>query len=250
MRVLLNTTAVGVYDHQLVTAVEKPITASSAPLTWRQRWWRIRAKHIVLATGAFEQPLVFPFNDRPGILLADAIRHYLNRYAVAAGQRMALATNNDTAYQVALDLRTAGIAVPCLLDTRPNPDAELVRSATAAGIDVHREARVTNTRGGQRIESLQFTAGGTLRLVACDALGMSGGWNPVAHLYCQAGGRLRFDAHQACLVPDGGLESIHAVGAAAGVLDSSAAMAQVRSTLSAVLQALNHVRRDEAPGLG
>ncbi|MEP7247542.1 MAG: 2Fe-2S iron-sulfur cluster-binding protein, partial [Gammaproteobacteria bacterium] len=122
VRVLLQTTAIGVYDHGMVTALEKVGTRSGPGLpACRERWWRIRAKRIVVASGAFEQPLAFPFNDRPGIMLADAIRHYLNRYAVAAGQRVALATNNDSAYQVALDLRAAGITVPCLLDTRPNP---------------------------------------------------------------------------------------------------------------------------------
>ncbi len=133
LRFQLRTTAVGMYDHGVVSAIEKldgrgigqriesASNAPSAPHLPRALVARIRAKRIVLATGAFEQPLAFPFNDRPGIMLADAIRHYLNRYAVAAGQRVALATNNDSAYQVALDLRAAGIAVPVLLDTRATP---------------------------------------------------------------------------------------------------------------------------------
>ncbi|HZF26247.1 MAG TPA: sarcosine oxidase subunit alpha family protein [Steroidobacteraceae bacterium] len=238
MRVLMNTTAVGAYDHEVVTAVQRSLPSDRA--RWRQRWWRIRAKRIVLATGAFEQPLVFPFNDRPGIMLAGAIRHYLNRYAVSAGQRVALATNNDSAYQVAFDLKAAGVPIPCLLDSRPRPSAELVRAASSAGIEVHSDARITATRGGSRIESLRFSAGGMpQREIACDALGMSGGWNPVAHLYCQAGGRLRFDANAACLVPDEKLESFCAVGAAAGVFTLNTAMAQVTSAMGALLKTMN-----------
>ena len=41
---------------------------------------------VVLATGAIERPLVFPGNDRPGILLAGAAQTYLNRYGVLAGR--------------------------------------------------------------------------------------------------------------------------------------------------------------------
>ena len=197
----------------------------------------------MLATGAFEQPLAFPFNDRPGIMLCDAIRHYLHRYAVAAGQAVALATNNDSAYQVALDLRAAGIAVPALLDTRAHPAAELAYAATAAGITVYRDAHILRTNGDGAISSLEFTAsaGARERLtmrVQCDALGMSGGWNPVAHLYCQAGGRLRFDEHDACLVPDGKLETIRAVGAAAGHFDRRSALQETQTTVAAVLEQL------------
>ena len=237
MRVLLNTTAVAAYDHEVVTAVQRSLPSDRA--TWRQRWWRIRTKRIVLATGAFEQPLIFPFNDRPGIMLADAIRHYLNRYAVSAGQRVALATNNDSAYQVAFDLKGAGIQVPCLIDNRPQPSAELLRFASSAGIEVHTDARITGTRGRSRIEALRFSADGMPpREIACDALGMSGGWNPVAHLYCQAGGRLRFDANAACLVPDGTLESFCVVGAAAGIFTLSAAMGQVKSAMRELLKTM------------
>jgi len=237
-RVLLNTTAVGAYDHEVVTAVQRSLPSDQ--VRWRQRWWRIRAKRIVLATGAFEQPLIFPFNDRPGIMLADAIRHYLNRYAVSAGRRVALATNNDSAYQVAFDLKAAGISVACLLDSRSQPSAGLLRLASSAGIEVHSNARITGTHGRSRIESLRFSVGETLRgEIVCDALGMSGGWNPVASLYCQAAGRLRFDANAACLVPDGRLESIHAVGSTAGVFTLHAAMAQVQSVMGALLETMN-----------
>lgn len=239
VRTLLRTTAVGFYDHGFVTALEKVGTkAGNGTPPCRERLWRIRARRIVLATGAFEQPLAFPFNDRPGIMLADAVRHYLNRYAVAAGRRVVLATNNDSAYQVALDLRAAGIAVPYLLDTRADLPESLVAAAVGAGVEVHRSAHILGTRGDSRIDSLEFSASGKPIRVDCDALGMSGGWNPVAHLYCQAGGRLRFDAHNACLVPDGNHESIHAIGAAAARFDIRSALEHARATLSAVLESL------------
>jgi sarcosine oxidase subunit alpha len=244
VRVLLHTTAVGAYDHGVVTAVEDS-SAQRGPSSarYRERWWRIRAKRVVLASGAFEQPLAFPFNDRPGIMLADAARHYLNRYAVPIGRRVAVATNNDSAYRVTLDLRATGITVPCLLDTRTNPPEDLVHEVRSAGVEVHAAARILGTRGDSRVTSLRFVSDAGERAssathIECDALAMSGGWNPVAHLYCQAGGRLRFDAHHACLVPDGRLETIHPIGAAAGDFEMPAALQRTHATVAAVLESL------------
>ncbi|MEP7248141.1 MAG: glycine cleavage T C-terminal barrel domain-containing protein, partial [Gammaproteobacteria bacterium] len=121
--------------------------------------------------------------------------------------------------------------------------SDLVAALTSKGVDVHSDAHILGTRGEPALKSLQFAANAsshdhlTMR-VECDALGMSGGWNPVAHLYCQAGGRLRFDAHHACLVPDGRLENIHAVGAAAAHFDTGVAMEKARTTLIALLDSL------------
>ena len=248
IRVLTRTTAVGFYDHGLVTAVER--ADSGKPSMFRERWWRIRARRIVLASGAIEQPLAFPYNDRPGIMLADAVRHYLNRYAVAAGRRVAVATNNDSAYQVALDLRAAGVEVPCLIDSRAAPSEELVNAVTSAGVAVHNNARITRTHGKTHIEALDFntaTGGesGRQTRIDCDALAMSGGWNPAAHLYCQAGGRLQFDTHDGCFVPDGKSDSVHVVGAAAGHFDMRTALDRTHETLAKVLASLAMKMRDD-----
>src|ERR671910_623451 len=59
------TWVVGLYDDNYAIAVEHG-----------RRVWRIRAKRIVLATGAIERPEVFPDNDRPGLMLANAFERY------------------------------------------------------------------------------------------------------------------------------------------------------------------------------
>jgi sarcosine oxidase subunit alpha len=250
IRILLGTTAVGAYDHGLVTALERRLEVdSSIESPRRERWWRIRAKQVILASGAFEQPVAFPFNDRPGIMLADAVRHYLNRYAVAAGQRIAIVTNNDSAYALAADLRAAGVQVPCVLDVRNDLDARLTSATSALGITVHRGAQLLDTRGERQVDSVRFRSSQSSRAVrvACDAVAMSGGWNPIAHLYCQAGGRLRFDGDRACLVPDGRMQGMHAVGASAAHYEPRTAVAHVLSTVTALLQRLNLEVRSELP---
>src|SRR5258708_21567972 len=135
----------------MVTAVETAEPSEGRegePAECRQRWWRIRAQKIIIATGALEQPLAFPFNDRPGIMLAGAMRAYVNRYAVAAGRRVVIATNNDSAYQAARDMQEAGVQFLCLLYTRAALSAMLVAALLAAvtPVDAGPRASVTPRR--------------------------------------------------------------------------------------------------------
>ncbi|MDN4646634.1 ferredoxin, partial [Arthrobacter sp. PsM3] len=104
------------------------LSSPAAPGVSRQRIWHIRAAQVILAPGAHERPLVFENNDRPGIMLASAVRSYLNRYAVAAGSRVVISTTNDSAYSLAADLLAAGIRVEAVVDARP----QLSETAAAA----------------------------------------------------------------------------------------------------------------------
>src|SRR5438270_5764087 len=110
VRVLLRTTAFGLYDHNLVLAAQRRAAGG--------RLWQIRARQVVLATGAHERPLVFANNDRPGIMLAGAVRTYLNRYGVAPGTRAVIFTNNDSTQPLASDLTQAGISLEAVVDVR------------------------------------------------------------------------------------------------------------------------------------
>ncbi len=257
LRLLRSTTVVGAYDHGVFAALEECSTADRA-----ERWWRIRARSTLLATGAIEQPLVFPHNDRPGILLADSARHYLHRYAVQIGKRVVVATNNDTAYRVALELNAAGVDVPCLVDSRREVRSELAQALAAAGIALRTASRIASTRGRRRVASVAVESDpigpnerGRRDWIDCDALAMSGGWNPSAQLYGQAGGKLRFDTHLACLVPEGRPDSRHpphphhphhpiaAVGAAAGELELRSALDHAAGTTAHALEALGFTAR-------
>src|SRR5207253_3396740 len=179
VRVLLRTTAFGLYDQNLVLAAERRADGG--------RLWQIRARQVVLATGAHERPLVFANNDRPGILLAGAVRTYLNRYGVAPGTRGVVFTNNDTTAPLASDLRSAGIAV-------------------AAIIDIRREQAIVDTDGDDDGLRAVTLAGGDR--IECDLLCVSGGFNPTDHLYSQAQGKLRYDERFACFRPDGKLLNV------------------------------------------
>ena len=132
-------------------ARRRPSAAPPRPNQPRQRLWRVRAKQVVLATGAIERPLVFRGNDRPGVMLASAARTYLNRYAVRPGSRVVVFTNNDSAYAAALDLRPAGVAIEAIVDLRARTDGALPAVAAAAGLPIRRGSAVVATDGRLRV---------------------------------------------------------------------------------------------------
>ena len=205
VQVLTRTNAFGVYDDGAVRAVQRRTDhLDHAPTgVARQRIWRLRATQIILATGAHERPIVFADNDRPGILLAGAARTYLHRYGVLVGRRVVVFTTNDSAYAAAADLADAGVQVAAVVDTRPQaPDiaAELCRDR---GIDVRTGSVVTGTDGTDRVTAVHLasTSGGDEEVLDCDALLVSGGWNPAVHLFSQARGKLRYAPELGAFLP-------------------------------------------------
>lgn len=222
---LLSRAAVTSYlDHNLLVIIERVTDhlgpAASAQLP-RQRLWKVRAGHVVLATGAIERPLVFANNDRPGVMLVSAARIYAARYAVRAGRRVVAFANNDSIYPALRSLAKAGLEIAAVVDSRrdPGPAADL---AQEVGAQILPGTAVIDTDGGSALRSVmaQRLVGGKLEGAVsrfeCDLLLMSGGWSPTLHLHCQSGGRARFDAANACLVPDAPAQNAICVGAAAG----------------------------------
>ncbi|GAB3161829.1 sarcosine oxidase subunit alpha family protein [Myceligenerans halotolerans] len=231
---LARTTAFGSYDDNYVLAVERRTDHLDEPLTHvsRQRLWHIRAGQVIIATGAHERPLVFAGNDRPGVMLADAVRTYLNRYAVSVGDRVVVATTNDSAYDLVGDLLTAGVDVPVVLDARPALSERAAAVAASHEVTVRPGAVVVATHGDPRVSAVEISEiddGGQLvggrDTVDCDTLAVSGGWSPVVHLHSQRQGKLTWDAGIAGFVPDGVVRDQLVVGSAAGEFDLDATLA-------------------------
>ncbi len=236
VRVLTRSTAVGHYDHNyLLVAENRGERAMTGPDEPRGRLWHVRAQRVVLATGAHERPLVFADNDRPGIVLASAVRHYLNRHAVLPGQDAVVFTTSDSAYATALDLLSVGARVPALVDTRQEPPAWLAAQVRDAGGEVLPSAAVVGTTGPGRLTSVRVcdidqhgSPSGQGRDIPCDLLAVCGGWNPVLSLFTQAGGTVAWDNVAAGFVPrtTGGERLPKVVGAARGTYDLAGCLAQ------------------------
>ena len=220
---LPRTTAFGWYPDNMIGLVERLAdhVEKPDPNLPRERLWQVRAREVILATGAIERPLVFPHNDRPGIMLAGAARSYANRWGVAPGRTVAVATADDSAYAAALDLQRAGVTVAAILDQRRKPGA-LAEVAGMAGLIVRAGTLVEATTGGKRISALRVSTGqGTIE---CDTLLMSGGWTPSVHLFSQSRGRLRFNEALGAFLPGEPAARIRCVGACNGVFGLAACL--------------------------
>ncbi len=236
VRLLPRTTAFGYYGHNFIALLERrsdhlpPGSGSSS----RQRLWRVRAKEVVLATGAIERPLVFSNNDRPGVMLASAVSTYVNRYAVAPGSRAVVFTNNDGAYQTALDLQAAGVTVGAIIDVRPPSEGHAQARVSERGLQVIAGHAVVDVNGGSRVEGVKIMrldadgqrVEGPLHYLKADLVAVSGGWNPAVHLHAQSGGRPTYDEDRACFVPGAAVQHERSAGACNGAFALGAGLAE------------------------
>ncbi|WP_427923994.1 sarcosine oxidase subunit delta family protein [Streptomyces sp. cg40] len=256
IRVLSRTTVFGHYDDNHLLAVERRtnhLGAAAPTHVSRERVWRIRARRVVLATGAHERSLAFADNDRPGVMLAASARAYVNRHGVLPGRQAVVFTTNDSAYAAALDLASAGIHIAAIVDTRPseNGPTEWARRAREASIEVFTGHAVVATEGTPRLSAVTVApyaeTTGTTRHFAADLLLVSGGWNPVAHLFSQAGGKLRYDDTLGSFVPDTCRQAVEVAGSANGALDLAEVLAQGAAAGTRAIEAEGYTA--EAPNL-
>ncbi len=217
VRVLTRTTVVGIYDGGTYAAIERVAdhlaVAGDLP---RQRLWRVLAPRAVLATGAIERPLVFGGNDTPGVMLAGAVRSYINRFAVRPGTRAVVFANNDDAAGTLTDLAGAGIEIAGYVDSRPHLPEPVRDLAASLGATVFANATIHQAAGGTHLARVLLGGQAHGAALDCDLLAMSGGWNPGVHLASQQGGKPVWSEKIASFVPGPMPPGLHAAGAAAG----------------------------------
>ncbi len=229
VRLLKRATVFGYHDQNFLTINERKtdhlaIADRTTVSGVRERTWRVRAKQVVIATGAHERPIAFANNDRPGVMLASAVSSYVNRYAVKPGERAVIFVNNDDAYQAALDLHQAGVTVVAVVDCRGNPQGELTKLVSSHDIRIISRSVVSNVEGSKSVTAVEVhsidpdgcSISGSAQSIECDLLVQSGGWNPAIHLLAQSGGKVRWCEQRACFVPDVVVQAQTSIGAANG----------------------------------
>lgn len=236
VKLMPRTTIIGAFDHGVFGGVERVadhllVPADGQP---RQRLWRIYSARSLLCAGAIERPIAFENNDRPGIMLAGAMRSYANRFAVAAGRKIAIFTNNDDAYQTAQDLHQSGIEIAAIIDTRDAPSKN-------SDFEVLTSSRVTNTKGGRGVRSIEVETPSGKRQIAIDALGISGGWNPNIHLTCHQRGRPQWDSSLSAFIPSADLPAgMHVAGACAGMMSPHQSFAGAIAKAGSLVEELGY----------
>jgi sarcosine oxidase subunit alpha len=221
VRIMARTTVFGAYDHGVYGAVERVSDHLAVPETGkpRQILWRIYSKHAIVCAGALERPIAFENNDRPGVMLAGAMRAYANRWAATPAKEVVVFANSDDGHRTAKDLIAKGLTVPAVVDTRADaPDM--------AGTEVLKGAQIINTKGRHGVTAVTVRlANGTTREISCGAVANSGGWNPNLGLTCHQRGRPVWDTAIHAFVPGGDLPMGQSVaGAANGVMSTHGAL--------------------------
>ena len=236
VRILPRTAVWGYYDNNTLAALERVADHKAKPETGepRHRTWTIRTGSVVLATGALERPLVFPGNDRPGVMLAAAAERYAAEFGVLAGERAVLFTNNDRAYRSAATLARAGAKIGTIVDVRGTVSAAARRLASECGAELLTGRAVVGTEGRGQISGVTvraFDAGsgtvsGDARNLTADCLLVSGGWSPALHLASQAGAKPRWDATLQAFLPPEPTQNWVAAGAVTGAYSTEEALRQ------------------------
>ena len=214
----------GYYDHNMMVMFEKTgdHLEKKSKFTPRQRLWYIRAKEVLLSTGSIERPIVFGNNDTPGVFLSAAAKEYMKVYGVLIGKKPVIFTNNDSAYETAIEFKKNGVN-PIILDTRENQNSELIDEARNLDIDIKFSYAVINANGYKKVKSATIgklnknkDSFENIETINCDCICVSGFWTPTVHLASQSGNKLKFSEKIDAFIPDKSKQKEHSIGASNG----------------------------------
>ena len=214
----------GYYDHNMMVMFERTgdHLNEKPKYTPRQRLWYIRAKEVLLSTGSIERPIVFGNNDTPGVFLSAAAKEYIKVYGVLVGKKPLIFTNNDSAYETALEFKKQGIE-PIILDTREEQSSELIDAAKNQNIQIKFSHAVMAANGYKKVKSAQIgrlnkdkTGFESSETIECDCICVSGFWTPTVHLASQSGNKLKFNDQIDAFIPDKSKQNETSIGASKG----------------------------------
>ena len=217
----------GYYDHNMLVMSERLTEhlPKSDKFTPKQKLWYIRAKEVVISSGSIERPLVFGNNDTPGVLLSSAAKEYMKVYGVLVGKKPIIFTNNDSAYETAIEFKKNGVD-PIVLDSRKELSSDLINEAKSLGINIKFEYVVVNANGYRKVKSADIakisndkTKLGKIENVVCDCICVSGFWTPTIHLASQSGGKTKFNEEIDAFIPSKSKQNETTVGSANGIFN-------------------------------
>lgn len=224
-------------------------TDNYLPVIQGKRMYKVRATQCLIASGSFDQPVIFRNNDLPGVMLSSAAQRLMKLYAVKPGKRAVVLTGNDDGYYAALDLHEQGVQVAALVDMRTNPaDRALLIALEKRGIPCHLNSTVfeaLHEKGMRHVSGVDIRKITGLGQVAnsslhldCDLLCMSGGYMPVYQLLCQAGGKLSYDDQLAEFTLSGLPKNLSVAGSAHGFHALDNVLADATRTATEIITAL------------
>ncbi len=253
--ILKRSTVFGYHDHNFITVVERCTDNFPTPKTNipRQKLWKIRAKQVLLAVGSHERPLVISGNDKPGVMLSNAVRGYLNKFGVLAGKKVIIATNNDDAYRTAISLHKAGVQVSAIVDLRKESNSEIIKSVKKIGLKVFFSHSVTSIYGRNSVKYVEVAPITSDGLdvssmpfkIYVDLVAMSGGWSPSVNLFSQSGGKLTWDEELGCFKPHVHFQKEKSIGACNGTFKIEEIIQESIKTSNEILTSFGKRKNNE-----
>jgi sarcosine oxidase subunit alpha len=179
-RILSNATAFAWYDEGVIAVAREG------------ELWELQPKKVVVATGSYENPMVFENNDLPGIFLAGGLQRLMHRDFIRPGKRAAIITHNDNGYRLAHQLVDAGVTVAAIADPRTEEQvlaSEAAQKARDAAISIHPQFDIEAALGRRHIKGVRFKpTGSNIRpklSIECDVLCIAGSRTPANELIFQ-----------------------------------------------------------------
>jgi len=226
VKIVTNTTCFAYFHYNLLLAIQdlEPEKGLTKTHEIRQRIWKIRSKKVVLATGAIERPIIFNNNDRPGIMLSNSARKYLNKFGVAVGKNLVFFTNNDSAYETAIDYFQRGVNIQAIVDVRSETNGHFPKKAKELGITILNGYEISNTTGRLRVKEVKLKKlssnyrdeNNSSITIKCDTICVSGGWTPTVHLFTQSKGKLKYRNFDGSFIPEEAFQNTLCVGSCNG----------------------------------
>lgn len=175
----------GLYEGNLLGIVEPRKEPKDA-----ERLIHLRAQHVVVATGAYESPLLFPNNDLVGIMLSTAVQRLIRLHGIVPGKVAVVIARTPMEEGVVADLREVGIQVAHTV--APDSVVKALGNKRVTGIETH-DGRYN-----------------------CDLVVVCGHQIPDAGLLHQAGARTQWDEEKGAFIPTDLPANISAVGGVTG----------------------------------
>lgn len=222
----------------------------------------LRAKKIVIASGAKENYMAFPGSTLPGVMGAGAAQTMANVHRVLPGKRVLMVGSGNVGLIVSYQLMQAGAQVVGIVEGAPKIGGYGVHAGKIrrGGVPIFTGHTVTGAFGKEEVERAEIAAvdenwkviPGTEKSFDVDTICLAVGLNPMTELVWMAGCQFDFIPQFGGHVPlhDENMETtvdgIYVAGDVTGVEEASSAMEEGNMAGIAVAEALGYLSREEA----
>ena len=263
LKLLSRSTAYAWYDHNYIEVLQTNATGESlfagSTQGARKVLHKIRAKEVILATGAHERPMLFETNDLANTMLSQSVRRYLNEFGVISGKNVILYGNNDSIYSTAIDIKNNEINCKVIDVRASGNESEIVLKAIKSGIEVLQGYAVLKAHGTNLVKGIEISKVemqgkkwmliGSSKRLNCDLLASSGGFNPVVHLDCHCGAKTFFDDDSQAFLPQKERKNRQVCGSVSAIGFWKDAVIDAKNKAQLTLVSLGEVKKAEQGGM-